>query len=74
MPVPRSPDGTFIRLARVGANGAAVVKTSSEFVAEVEGTQGTDVSAVAWAEDGRRARGGVEFLRCRFLDERRGER
>ena len=33
-----SPDGSLICLARVGANGAAVVKTSSAFVAEIEGT------------------------------------
>ena len=39
-----SPDGSLICLARVGANGAAVVKTSSAFVAEIEGTAAHSVA------------------------------
>ena len=35
-----SPDGSLICLARVGANGAAVVQTNSAFVCEVDWTQG----------------------------------
>jgi len=49
-----SPDGSLICLARVGANGAAVVKTNSAFVSEVEGTAGCAVAAVSWAGDGLR--------------------
>ena len=48
-----SPDGSLICLARVGANGAAVVKTSSAFVAEIEGTAAPASRRRAGA-DGRR--------------------
>ena len=49
-----SPDGSLICLARVGANGAAVVKTSSAFVAEIEGTAQHSVAAASWSHDGLR--------------------
>ena len=49
-----SPDGSLICLARVGANGAAVVKTSSAFVAEIEGTAAHSVAAASWSHDGLR--------------------
>jgi hypothetical protein len=49
-----SPDGKLICLARVGANGAAVVQTNSAFVCEVDGTQGCAVECVSWAGDGYR--------------------
>ena len=53
-----SPDGKLICLARVGANGAAVVQTNSAFVCEVDGTQGCDVECVSWAGDGYRVAAG----------------
>ncbi|KAJ8599839.1 hypothetical protein CTAYLR_005612 [Chrysophaeum taylorii] len=49
-----SPDGKYICLARVGANGAAVVQTNSTFVCEIDGTQGFGVESVSWATDGFR--------------------
>ena len=49
-----SPDGSLICLARVGANGATVVKTSSAFVAEIEGTAAHSVAAASWSHDGLR--------------------
>eukprot|EP00629_Pelagomonadales_sp_RCC1024_P008803 CAMPEP_0119279344 /NCGR_PEP_ID=MMETSP1329-20130426/20629_1 /TAXON_ID=114041 /ORGANISM="Genus nov. species nov., Strain RCC1024" /LENGTH=423 /DNA_ID=CAMNT_0007279881 /DNA_START=155 /DNA_END=1422 /DNA_ORIENTATION=- len=66
-------DGKLIALARVGAGGAAIVKTSSEFVCELEGTDGAAVGCVAWSEDNRRvASGGAAPNSSGVVDEAAG--